>query len=248
MRLLLRSATAVRQARDGRVLSRSKGATANSAAFLILVIAGLSGCGAPPYSGHCPDGMALVESGKFRYGDKAVTGRRTREEIGAYCIDVYEHPNREGARPTRGVTWLEAAAICREQGKRLCTEYEWEKAARGPRGQRYPWGKTFDPSACALDPDAPGVHVSGARPRCRSPYGVYDMAGSVWEWTQNAWQGEGAKRVVRGGWERGLGEKGARASYRAAEDASKKSPRIGFRCCAPARSGLQTTRDVERGP
>jgi formylglycine-generating enzyme required for sulfatase activity len=223
---------------------------------LILALAGLVGCITPHYSGYCPDGMVLVPPGKFRYGDEEVTGRRTGEEIGAFCIDRYEYPNREGARPTAGVSWIEAAAICRGKGKRLCTEYEWEKAARGPRGQRYPWGNIFDPSACALDPGAPGEHLAGARPRCRSYYGVYDMGGSVWEWVQNKWQDDAAapdaggteRRVVRGGWERGLGERGARASYRAAEDASKASPRIGFRCCAPAVSGLYTTRDNGPGP
>ncbi len=235
---------------------------------IVLALAGLAGCFTPRYSGYCPDGMVLVPPGKFRYGDKEITGRRTDEEIGAFCIDRYEYPNREGVRPASGVSWLEAASACREQGKRLCTEYEWEKAARGPRGRRYPWGNTFDPSACALDPDAPGEHLAGARPRCRSYYGVYDMGGSVWEWTMNTWEDDAAepgagapvgsttltgrsgsaKRVVRGGWERGLGEKGARASYRAAEDPSKTSPRIGFRCCAPAISGLYTTRDVEPGP
>ena len=72
--------------------------------------------------------------------------------------------------------------------------------------------------------------------------------GSVWEWTQNVWEDDPAKRVVRGGWERTLGEEGARASYRAAEYASRRSTRIGFRCCAAARSGLYTTRPFGPAP
>jgi len=176
--------------------------------------------------------MVLVPRGAFAYGDRDVTGRKTREEIAGFCIDRYEFPNREGARPETGATWLEAASRCRELGKRLCTEYEWEKACRGPGGFLYPWGNAFVRSACALDAESAAVHRSGARPRCVSPFGVFDMAGSVWEWTENAWDGDPSRRVVRGGWEEPLGELGASCGYRAAQDASRGTGRIGWRCCA----------------
>lgn len=191
-----------------------------------------AGCGAKEQAITCPAGMVFVPGGKFVYGARDVTGHKAQEELTGFCIDIYEFPNRAGARPETGASWLEAAAKCRGLGKRLCTEYEWEKACRGSRGLLYPWGNSFDPTACAMDMEAVASHVSGARPRCVSPYGVYDMVGSVWEWTENTWGDDPSKRVVRGGWEASLGELGASCAYRGAHEASQGTPRIGWRCCA----------------
>jgi len=190
----------------------------------------LAGCGELPSVGTCPDGMVLVPAGAFRYGEKRTGGQVTREEIAAFCIDRFEFPNRELARPATAVTWLDAAAKCREAGKRLCTEYEWEKACRGHGGQAFSWGASFAAGACGT-PRADGP-VSGADAACASPYGVRDMSGSVWEWTANAWNGDDATRVARGGWDESVGEDSARCSYRRSLAASHASADVGFRCCA----------------
>ncbi|HEY3359114.1 MAG TPA: SUMF1/EgtB/PvdO family nonheme iron enzyme [Polyangia bacterium] len=107
--------------------------------------------------------------------------------------------------PMTGVTWDEAVAFCRAQGKRLPTEAEWEKAARGGSGRLWPWGGGWDPRRANhgrvsvelalryLDPElhrdadgADGFRLTapvGSFPAGASPYGVLDLAGNAAEWT-----------------------------------------------------------------
>ena len=95
----------------------------------------------------------------------------------------------EEQHPARAVTWSGANAYCAWQGKRLCTEAEWEKAARGTDARLYPWGNELVSCEYAIMDRMPGSGCGtgetwpvGSKPAGISPYGAYDMAGNVEEW------------------------------------------------------------------
>ncbi|MBM4048978.1 MAG: formylglycine-generating enzyme family protein [Planctomycetes bacterium] len=94
-----------------------------------------------------------------------------------------KHPKGREDHPVVGVSWYEALAFARWAGKRLPSEMEWEKAARGTDGRLWPWGNFWDESRCNVFSD--GTEPVGKYEKGKSPHGCLDMAGNVWEWTSS---------------------------------------------------------------
>jgi hypothetical protein len=171
-----------------------------------------------------------------------------------FCIDRFEYPNTKGQYPWVFVSWTEAAEICEDAGKRLCSEAEWTFACEGEDAWPYPYGFERSAAACVIDhpwmdyderkfavrssEDAVREldriwrgEASGSRPSCRSPFGVYDLTGNVDEWTYST-AAHGFRSVLKGGyWSE------VRARCRPSTRAHAESFAFyqqGFRCCENA--------------
>jgi formylglycine-generating enzyme required for sulfatase activity len=167
----------------------------------------------------------------------------------------WRHPRGPGTsiagrddHPVVQVSERDAAAFCAHYGMRLPSEAEWELAARGTDGRRYPWGDqpprqtgrerraNFGSDRCCAADATDGARTTapvGSYPAGASPYGLLDMAGNVWERTSDPFPGRPGTVAIRGG---GWGNDAfcLRVSYRHANPPDLGLDHVGFRCAADA--------------
>ncbi|HBR52170.1 MAG TPA: hypothetical protein DEA71_19090, partial [Nitrospira sp.] len=154
--------------------------------------------------------MVLIPTGEFTMGSNE-HGDETKHQVvlDPYWIDRYEasnarykqfmkatsHPapaywddprlNKQN-QPVVGVSWTDANAFCKWEGKRLPTEAEWERAAKGPEGDNhYPWGHKLDPKKANYGQNVGRTMPVDSYPEGVSGFGVYNMAGNVFEWVED---------------------------------------------------------------
>jgi serine/threonine protein kinase/formylglycine-generating enzyme required for sulfatase activity len=209
--------------------------------------------------------MLLVPAGSFLFGEKGSSGART-VPLAPFYVDETEGSNAEYRHfcqatghappqtpdfnahpdfPVTGVSYQDAAAYAAWANKRLPTEEEWEKAARGSDGRVFPWGDAVW--------NSPPQHLEpvSAAPERRSPYGAYNMAGNAWEWTESSYSPNSEdlaamKRllggqsfspswhVMKGGSFSPGGERDFAVFKRRRLPVDARSPWIGFRCVRSA--------------
>lgn len=174
------------------------------------------------------DFRACVTAGKCR-----TKNFKTKED---YKFYNYGNSNRNN-HPMNGVNWEGANEYCKWKGKRLPTEAEWEKAARGVDGRIYPWGNKTASCTYAVIMNSTSFGCGkrstwsvGSKPLGRSPYGLYDMGGNVWEWCSDQDKtGQKESRILRGGsWD--FSSDHLRTSYRYKSPPNYGGHNFGFRC------------------
>ncbi|HEY9231507.1 MAG TPA: SUMF1/EgtB/PvdO family nonheme iron enzyme, partial [Blastocatellia bacterium] len=240
-----------------------------------------------PTAPAAPEGMVMVPAGSYTIGrDDASDLEKPQHAVSlpAYFIDRTEvtneaykqfvdatshkpptnwsgsnFPTGHANYPVTGITWQDAADYATWAGKRLPSEAEWEAAARGPQGWRYPWGNEWLPGQAnigvkageqAKDNEYPlQIMEVGGFPQGASPVGALDMVGNVWEWTADEFkfypgnpatiddpQVRGDLKIKPGLTYRVIrggafdGSQQHDGSYRGFLDASLAYPKTGFRC------------------
>lgn len=144
------------------------------------------------------------------------------------CVDAYEYPNQPDATPKDMVSQEEAARICANEGKHLCTIDEWQAACRGKDGFKFSYGNSYKQSKCNTNTKA--AKRSGRKTQCRSWYGMYDMNGNLWEWTASTSKQHPDKFLVAGGAWNTNNESSCSVS-KFSFYPQNQYPSVGFRCC-----------------
>ena len=242
---------------------------------VVAIVAGyMASKGKAPTTSLVPvdSGMALIAAGTYIIGDNGSEMSRPAHpvQLAAFGMDTLEvsvgdyEKFLEGranltpwvtkpaaSLPVTGVLWNEAGNYCawrHPDGGRLPTEEEWEAAARGLEGRKYSWGREWNAKAANVDNQRTGPAPVGSYPAGRTPEGVHDLIGNVWEWTSSPHRPYGnpnaaasGKYVIRGGGfsaNPSVATAVARIPYDPATDRKNLSA-TGFRCAMTARGSAK---------
>jgi formylglycine-generating enzyme required for sulfatase activity/serine/threonine protein kinase len=243
----------------------------------------LSPSAVPTPAPKCAANQVAIPGGTFTMGDNHLDSDSRPEHqvtLSPYCIDKTEvtvaayrkcvdngkcdkpekpHPyciyDKEGLdkHPMNCVTWFEAKKYCQIIGGRLPTEAEWEFAARGTDGRKYPWGNQAPTSSrlnwSGKEDGWEFTAPVGSYPSDKSPFGALDMAGNVWEWTADSFSRYSMEnstnphrsgslaslRVNRGGGWSSDDPSRVRAASRGRDDPGFRLDNLGFRCARGAK-------------
>jgi len=199
---------------------------------------------------EAPQGMVLVPAGKFYFGPE-----RVEKTLDSYYVDVYPVTNEEykkfieetGYRPSKfqevdymsrprqpvvGVSYFDAQQYATWAGKVLPTHEQWEKAARGNDGRRYPWGDNIDPNYANYGQESETSQIKdiGSYPLNLSSYGAREMVGNIWQWT-DSWYDNDNKVIKGGSW--CDPEDFLLCEYVLYAPPKEKQDLLGFRCVKP---------------
>jgi hypothetical protein len=156
-------------------------------------------------------------------------------QLTAFEIDRLPFPNDPSKRPLTGVSRAKASELCTQGGGRLCGDFEWERACRGPAGHRFAGAHRWQ-SSCAVHPE-----------RCATAEGVLAMGGALREWTAGDVEAVG-KKVPSGATLRGARADAIdvdhRCAHRGVLKPSTEADDLGFRCCYGARNALSPPKPV----
>ena len=186
-------------------------------------------------------GVVFIPAGEFMRRDKS--GRYSKVYLNAFYIQRHEVTNTSYRKflpshnftrgnenyPVEEVSWVDASRYAEWAGMGLPTDEEWEKAAFGVDGKKYPWGNRFSNRRCNVGLNLGSLPV-GSYPSGISPYGLYDMIGNVWEWISNPSDAASSWRIIRGASWNEIPVKG-HILLRASLDTDEKRRNVGFRCC-----------------
>jgi formylglycine-generating enzyme len=202
-----------------------------------------------------PKGMLWIPAGALvagtppdtlpRKADSEMPGEQLMME--GFFVDQYAYPNEQGGLPLTNVAQNTARSLCEAEGKRLCSELEWERACKGPRNLVYEYGTHFVDKTCGMGTNSRPL-PSGYLHGCRSEFGVADMHGGVWEWTDSPWgRGSVGDKVSLRGGNGADGEVIGRCANAEAKAPHSKAPDIGFRCCSGKRNSAEVMLEIEEG-
>jgi cytochrome c-type biogenesis protein len=213
----------------------------------------------PWYADETPEKKVFLKG--FYIDQYEVTNRRYKkyvDDVGAEPPPNWKnnnYPEGQDKHPVAWVNWFDASNFCQWAGKHLPSEKQWERAARGTGGKKYPWGDAFDIKFANL------AHATGQKtklkavgnfPEGASAEGIHDLIGNVWEWVEDDYEpypGNTYKsdyynaglKVIRGHSASDIGhfpgatylsalEKFARSGYRQYADPDEPGQDVGFRC------------------